>query len=96
MRPLGRTGEMVTMICLGGYHSGVHPDEMDSIKLIQRAIDEGITFLDNAWDYHDGAARTHGQGNLAGPSRQSLPHDQVLRPDRHGRPIEPRRQPAAA
>ena len=56
MRPLGRTGEMVTMICLGGYHSSVHPDENDSIKLIQRAIDEGITFLDNAWDYHDGAA----------------------------------------
>ncbi len=56
MRPLGRTGEMVTMICLGGYHSSVHPNEKDSIKLIQRAIDEGITFLDNAWDYHDGAA----------------------------------------
>jgi predicted aldo/keto reductase-like oxidoreductase len=47
---------MVTMICLGGYHSSVHPNENDSIKLIQRAIDEGITFLDNAWDYHDGAA----------------------------------------
>jgi predicted aldo/keto reductase-like oxidoreductase len=56
MRPLGRTGEMVTMICLGGYHSSVHPNESDSIRLIQRAIDEGITFLDNAWDYHDGAA----------------------------------------
>jgi predicted aldo/keto reductase-like oxidoreductase len=56
MRPLGKTGEMVTMICLGGYHSSVHPNENDSIRLIQRAIDEGITFLDNAWDYHDGAA----------------------------------------
>ena len=57
MRPLGKTGEMVTMICLGGYHSSVHPDENDSIRLIQRAVDEGITFLDNAWDYHDGARR---------------------------------------
>ena len=56
MRPLGKTGEMVTMICLGGYHSSVHPNESDSIRLIQRAVDEGITFLDNAWDYHDGAA----------------------------------------
>jgi uncharacterized protein len=56
LRALGRTGEMVTMICLGGYHSSVHPDENDSIRLIQRAIDEGITFLDNAWDYHNGAA----------------------------------------
>ena len=44
------------MICLGGYHSSVHPNESDSIRLIQRAVDEGITFLDNAWDYHNGAA----------------------------------------
>ena len=44
------------MICLGGYHSSVHPNEGDSIRLIQRAIDEGITFLDNAWDYHNGGA----------------------------------------
>ena len=56
LRPLGRTGQSVTMICLGGYHSSVHPDESDSIRLIQRAIDEGITFLDNAWDYHNGKA----------------------------------------
>jgi predicted aldo/keto reductase-like oxidoreductase len=56
LRPLGRTGENVTMICLGGYHSSVHPDENESIRLIQRAIDEGITFLDNAWDYHNGGA----------------------------------------
>jgi predicted aldo/keto reductase-like oxidoreductase len=56
MRPLGRTGENVTMICLGGYHSSVHQTENDSIRLMQRAIDEGITFLDNAWDYHNGAA----------------------------------------
>jgi len=56
LRPLGRTGENVTMICLGGFHSSVHQDENDSIRLIQRAIDEGITFLDNAWDYHNGAA----------------------------------------
>ena len=56
LRPLGTTGQTVTMICLGGYHSSVHPDEKDSIRLIQRAVDEGITFLDNAWDYHDGKA----------------------------------------
>jgi predicted aldo/keto reductase-like oxidoreductase len=56
MRPLGRTGQSVTMIGLGGYHSSVHPQESESIRLIQRAIDEGITFLDNAWDYHNGGA----------------------------------------
>jgi predicted aldo/keto reductase-like oxidoreductase len=56
LRPLGKTGQFVTMICLGGYHSSTHRDEDASIRLIQRAIDEGITFLDNAWDYHDGGA----------------------------------------
>jgi predicted aldo/keto reductase-like oxidoreductase len=56
LRPLGRTGEMVTNIAHGGHHSSRHPDEKDSIRLIQRAVDEGITFMDNAWDYHDGVA----------------------------------------
>ena len=56
LRPLGRTGEMVTMMCLGGYHSASHEKESESINLIQRAVDEGITFLDNAWDYRDGIA----------------------------------------
>ena len=47
---------MVTMIGLGGHHSTSHKDEKDSIRLIQRAVDEGIHFMDNAWDYHDGVA----------------------------------------
>ena len=51
LRPLGRTGEKVTMIGLGGFHAAVPEPESDSLRLIQRAIDEGITFLDNAWDY---------------------------------------------
>ena len=56
LRPLGKTGEMVTLIGLGGFHSTTHKDEKDSISLIRKAVDEGITFLDNAWDYHDGVA----------------------------------------
>jgi predicted aldo/keto reductase-like oxidoreductase len=56
LRPLGRTGQMVTMIALGGHHSTRHKDEKDSIRLIQRAVDEGIHFMDNCWDYHDGIA----------------------------------------
>jgi predicted aldo/keto reductase-like oxidoreductase len=54
LRPLGKTGEWVTMIGLGGHHSTRAKDEKDSLRLIRRAVDEGITFLDNAWDYHDG------------------------------------------
>src|SRR3954470_20727088 len=56
LRPLGRTGQNVTMICLGGHHSTKHEQEKESIRLIQRAVDEGIRFMDNCWDYHDGVA----------------------------------------
>lgn len=53
-RTLGRTGERVSAIGLGGFHIGKPPLEADSIKLIRTAIDRGITFMDNCWDYHDG------------------------------------------
>jgi predicted aldo/keto reductase-like oxidoreductase len=58
LRPLGRTGEMVSLLCLGG-HSSTNPkklSEKESARLIQRAVAEGITFMDNCWDYHDGGA----------------------------------------
>jgi len=58
LRPLGRTGTTVSILCLGG-HSSTNPkklSEKDSLRLIQRAVDEGITFMDNCWDYHDGVA----------------------------------------
>ncbi len=58
LRPLGKTGEMVSLIGLGGF-SASDPkklSEAESLRLIQRAVHEGITFLDNAWDYHDGLA----------------------------------------
>jgi predicted aldo/keto reductase-like oxidoreductase len=55
-RLLGRTGEQVSAIGVGGYHIGLPPDEQDGITLIRRAIDRGITFLDNCWDYHHGAS----------------------------------------
>src|SRR3954468_4242707 len=54
-RQLGRTGEKVSAIGVGGYHIGV-PDENEGIKIIRTAIDRGITFMDNCWDYHDGGS----------------------------------------
>ncbi len=53
-RKLGRTGERVSAIGLGGHHIGRPIDEKDGIKLIRTAVDRGINFLDNCWDYHDG------------------------------------------
>jgi aryl-alcohol dehydrogenase-like predicted oxidoreductase len=55
-RPLGRTGERVSVIGLGGYHIGKPPDENEGIRIIRTAIDHGITFMDNCWDYHNGGS----------------------------------------
>ncbi len=53
-RPLGRTGEMVSLVGLGGSHIGNPPDENEGVRLIRAAIDRGITFMDNCWDYKKG------------------------------------------
>jgi predicted aldo/keto reductase-like oxidoreductase len=54
-RTLGRTGERISAIGLGGYHiGGKSLTDQDSIQLIRRAIDRGITFMDNSWDYNGG------------------------------------------
>jgi aryl-alcohol dehydrogenase-like predicted oxidoreductase len=53
-RTLGRTGEKVSMIGLGGYHIGRQKDEQESIRIIRTALDNGINFLDNCWDYNGG------------------------------------------
>src|SRR5689334_9167869 len=54
MRTLGRSGEKVSMVGLGGYHIGMQSDENESIRIIRTALDSGINFLDNCWDYNDG------------------------------------------
>jgi predicted aldo/keto reductase-like oxidoreductase len=54
-RELGRTHEMVSAIGLGGWHLGLeHVDEPLSIRIVRSAIDRGITFMDNSWDYNEG------------------------------------------
>jgi len=54
-RTLGKTGEKVSCIGLGGFHLGKSQlEEADAIKLFQSAIDRGINFSDNAWDYNQG------------------------------------------
>ncbi|HTT18952.1 MAG TPA: aldo/keto reductase [Candidatus Sulfotelmatobacter sp.] len=53
-RTLGRTGEKVSMVGLGGYHIGMQSDEQESIRIIRTALDSGMNFLDNCWDYNGG------------------------------------------
>jgi predicted aldo/keto reductase-like oxidoreductase len=53
-RPFGRHDERVSIIGLGGYHLGTVGTLRESLRIVQEGIDAGITFLDNAWEYHDG------------------------------------------
>ncbi len=57
MRALGRTGVQVSLVGLGGWHLGFDfLDEELSIRIVRTAIDNGINFMDNCWDYNDGAS----------------------------------------
>src|ERR1700691_3533375 len=53
-RKLGRTGERVSAIGLGGFHLGFARDVDEAVRIVRSAVDRGINFLDNCWDYHDG------------------------------------------
>jgi predicted aldo/keto reductase-like oxidoreductase len=53
-RALGTTGEYVSALGLGGFHLGLVDTEREATRLVHEAIDAGVTFMDNAWEYHDG------------------------------------------
>ncbi len=55
-RPLGATGEMVSLIGMGGFHLGKPATDDEAIRLVRSGIDQGITFLDNSWDYNLGTS----------------------------------------
>lgn len=74
-RPFGRTAEQLSILGLGG-HACTNPQKLEegaSLRLIQRAVDEGITFMDNCWDYHDGVAEERmGRALAAGGRRDKV------------------------
>lgn len=53
-RPFGRHPDQVSILGLGGYHLGTAKTIAESVRIVHEAIDAGINFLDNAWEYHDG------------------------------------------
>ncbi len=54
-RELGTTGEKISCVGIGGWHLGLpRVDEKLAIRIIHTAIDRGINFLDNCWDYNEG------------------------------------------
>jgi len=72
-RPLGRTGVPVSIIGIGGWHIASLKDENESIRIMHTAIDEGVTFFDNCWDYHNGRAEEiMGKALAAGGRRKKV------------------------
>lgn len=72
-RKLGRTGESVSLVGLGGYHIGVQKTPEESIRIIRKAIDHGINFLDNSWDYNKGQSEIRmGEALRGGYRRQAF------------------------
>ena len=55
-RPLGKTGVQVSALGVGGYHLGSMKDQKESMELVTRALEAGINFFDNCWEYHDGSS----------------------------------------
>lgn len=66
-RALGSTGERVSVIGIGGSHISKQDDAQESVRIIRTAIDGGVTFMDNCWDYNDGESeRRMGRALLDG------------------------------
>jgi aryl-alcohol dehydrogenase-like predicted oxidoreductase len=71
-RELGTTGERVSAIGLGGFHIGKQADPADSIAIMHKAIEHGITFMDNCWDYNDGISEVRMGQALRNGNRQKV------------------------
>jgi predicted aldo/keto reductase-like oxidoreductase len=53
-RPFGRHADQVSIIGVGGYHLGKTRTAAEAVRIVHEAVDAGVNFLDNAWEYHDG------------------------------------------
>jgi aryl-alcohol dehydrogenase-like predicted oxidoreductase len=72
-RELGRTGERVSVIGLGGWHLALPGvSEQLALRIVRRAVDEGITFFDNSWDYNGGASEKRVGKALRGGYREKI------------------------
>ena len=79
---LGKTGAQVSAIGVGGYHLGSTKDQQEANELVARALDAGINFFDNAWDYHDGLSEERLGTALRGKRDQAFVMTKVCT---HGR-----------
>ena len=71
-RTLGKTKEKVSAIGLGGYHLGHPPDPAEAIRIVRSAVDRGINFMDNCWDYYLGESEKRMGAALRDGYRQKV------------------------
>src|ERR1700723_2489091 len=81
-KPLGRTGVQVSAMGLGGYHLGSAETDQAAVEIVAKALDHGVTFFDNAWEYHDGLSEERLGRALRGKRQQAFVMTKVCT---HGR-----------
>ena len=64
-RQFGRVAEPVSALGLGGYHLGLVSGTREAVRIVHEAIDAGVTFMDNAWEYNE-----HRSEELMGKARE--------------------------
>lgn len=82
MRPLGSTGLQVSAMGLGGYHLGSARNQQETNEIVARAMDAGVNFFDNAWEYHDGVSEERMGAALQGKRDRAVVMTKVCT---HGR-----------
>ena len=70
-RPFGRSADLVSILGIGGYHLGKVKTVAEAVRIMHEAIDTGVTFFDNAWEYHDGESERR-MGRAIADRRQSV------------------------
>ncbi len=81
-RPLGKTEMQVSALGVGGFHLGSTRDQKEATELVAKAMDHGVNFFDNAWDYHKGESELRLGVALKGKRDQAIVMTKVCT---HGR-----------
>jgi aryl-alcohol dehydrogenase-like predicted oxidoreductase len=81
-KPLGRTGVQVSAMGLGGYHLGSAETDQAANEIVAKALEHGVNFFDNAWEYHDGLSEERLGKALRGDRQQAFVMTKVCT---HGR-----------
>ena len=82
-RPLGRTGLEVSALGIGGYHLGSANSDAEATQIVNEALDAGVNFFDNAWEYHQGLSEERLGRALRGRRDRAVVMTKVCTHGRH-------------